>query len=72
MKMIIFFFSLITISLSASYEWFHSAGDYNSLRYSKNVQINEKNIQDLEVAWEFSSKESEIKLPSNHHLSSLG
>ena len=63
MKLTIFFFSIISISLFASYEWTHSAGDYNSQRYSKNIQINEENIQDLKVAWEFSSKETRNKTP---------
>ena len=63
MKLTIFFFSIISISLFASYEWTHSAGDYNSQRYSKNIQINEENIQDLKVAWEFSSKGTRNKTP---------
>jgi len=37
-----------------SEEWFTSAGDYNSLKFSKIEKINKDNVNNLELAWIYS------------------
>ena len=44
-------FFLTKFSNSYSDEWFTSAGDYNSSKYSNLDYINKDNIQNLETAW---------------------
>ncbi len=40
-------------SHSLSNEWFTSAGDYNSLKFSKIEKINKDNVNNLELAWTY-------------------
>ena len=46
-----YFFAIDSDSLSA--EWFTSAGDYNSIKFSKIETINTDNANNLELAWTF-------------------
>ena len=49
--LILYFY--LTNSVSFSDEWFTSSGNYNSLKYSKIKEIDQKNVHNLETAWIF-------------------
>ena len=50
-------------SLIFSNEWNHSSGSYKSERYISENQINQDNIKDLQVIWEYSSGKVYKKMP---------
>jgi len=54
--LVFLFITFFVISSPLAYEdWPHSSGSSNSERYSKLNQINKKNIQNLEIDWDFFS-----------------
>ena len=49
------FFSVIYNFAFAESEWFHSSGNYEGHKHSIHKQINEKNISNLNITWDFNS-----------------
>ena len=50
------FFNLTSNLVFANSEWFHSSGNYEGHRHSLHEQINKENIYNLNLAWNFKSK----------------
>jgi len=55
-----FFFVFLFFSLKSNFglaesNWFHSSGNYEGHKHSIHKQINEKNISNLNIAWNFNS-----------------
>jgi glucose dehydrogenase/mono/diheme cytochrome c family protein len=63
----LFFANITFVNISYinanSDEWSHSSGSYKSERYSKNTQITEQNISNLNIAWEYSTKQIRENTP---------
>lgn len=51
----IFVTAFVFLSSASIASWFHSSGNYKSNKYSIDTQIKPQNIDDLNIAWQFSS-----------------
>ena len=49
------------IQTKADGQWSHSSGNTQSHRYSKEIQINKSNVNNLEVAWIYKTKSVDAK-----------